>query len=131
AVVAHLQGSIAATAPRGRNTEVRDPRWDHTFACQGGYDLSVSNWQTVTHVPVGWAALVARQAQRLESLDGDAFPALRDSPQVLVFSDFGAYPKGARPDVLSFLITNDAHWRSWNVLRARWRADNLRDQRRM
>lgn len=48
-----------------------------------------------------------------------------------MFSDFGAHPGGARPDVLSFLITNDTHWRNWDAVRSRWRSENLPDQRRL
>ena len=90
-----------------------------------------SGWRVITRPDFGLATVISDVISGSEAVMGNSIRSLRRSPSLFMFSDYGGAHKGARYEVLSFLITTPAGFSGFALERLRLRQDGLGAERRM
>lgn len=92
--------------------------------------MSSDGWRVVKRPDFELAALLSKAVATETAIENN-IPSLRGSPTLLMFSDYGGAHKGARYEVLSYLVTTLDGLTNFNPMRVRLRENKLGSQRRM
>jgi hypothetical protein len=89
------------------------------------------SWRRISRPDFGLATAISDAISGSADLTASSIRLLRDSPWLLIFSDYGGAHKGARHEVYSYLVTTPLAVSAFNRRRERLRRGELGSQRRM
>jgi len=91
---------------------------------------AADRWRVISRPELGLATVISEAICDSPALDESSIRSLRNSPLLLMFSDYGGAHKGARYEVSSYLVTTVVGFSGFDIRRRQLREAGL-SRRRM